>query len=268
MGLLGYERRAVIHADNYGFLDQHHQAFSPLLADPRELQLSLRAIEPVGRTLQGEVAAGAYFSLFTAPLNPSGAFFQWSMGGGIFSRFELVSTQKDLEVTDYDASMPLDFRYDRRSTRVMPFHVSSHLGDDYIKRTGILPEKYSFDAVKLLQSYEPTPRWRLYGGYLYTIRWEHSALGRNALQSGLEWTSRAWAKGSAQTYWAADLQNWERIGWNPLFHTQLGMHLRNDLTSTQTFSPYLEFASGHREQGQFYDEEETHWGLGLRLSFQ
>ena len=117
----------------------------------------------------------------------------------------------------------------------------------------ILGEKYSFDAVKILQAYEPTPRWRIYGGYLYTIRWEHSALGRNALQSGLEWTSRPWEKGSAQTYWATDLQNWQRIAWNPMFHTQLGFHFRHDAQAPQTFSPYIEFAAGTcREQGQFY----------------
>ena len=189
-------------------------------------------------------------------------------GGGIWSRFDLVSVQKDLQVTDYNASMPLDFHYaDRWSTRILPFHVSSHLGDDYIKRTGILGEKYSFDAIKVLQAFEPTPQWRIYGGYQYTLRWEHTDLGRSMLQSGLEWTSRAWAKGSANTFWATDLQDWQRVGWNPMLHTQLGLHLRHDPLSTYTFSPYLEFATGHREQGQFYYQTETHWATGIHIAF-
>jgi hypothetical protein len=265
-GLLGFAMPQA-HADDYGFLDLRHQAFRPLLADPRELQLSLRAILPVSHKVFGEVAAGTYFSLFTAKLNDSDVFFQWSMGGGIWSRFDLVSTQKDLQVTDYNASMPLDLRAGRWSTRILPFHLSSHLGDDYIKRTGILGEKYSFDAVKILQAYEPSANWRVYAGYQYTIRWEHTELGRSMLQSGFEWTSRAWAKGSAQTYFATDLQNWERVRWNPMLHTQLGLHFRHDPEKTQEFSPYIEFAAGHREQGQFYNQEETHWGIGIRLSF-
>jgi len=255
----------IAHADDYGFLDLRHRAFRSLMADPRELQLSLRAILPVSHKLFGEVAAGDYYSLYTAPLNNSGAFFQWGMGGGIWSRFDLVSEQKDLQVTDYNASMPVDFHVGRWSTRILPFHLSSHLGDDYIKRTGVVPEKYSFDAIKLLQAFEPTPQWRLYGGYLYTIRWGHTDLGRHALQSGLEWTSLPWDHGSIETFWAADLQNWERVHWNPELHTQLGLRFRHDPDSHQTFSMYLEFATGHREQGQFFDQQETHWGLGIKL---
>jgi len=260
----------MAHADaepqpnSYGFLDMYHHAFRSLVADPRELQLALRSILPVSHKLFGEVAAGAYFSLFTAKLGPD-AMFQWSMGGGIWSRFDLISTEKDLQVTDYNASMPLDFQYGRWATRILPYHMSSHLGDDYIKRTGILGEKYSFDALKLLQAFEPTPQWRLYAGYQYTIRWEHASLGRSMLQSGLEWTSRPWASGRVETFWANDLQNWERVGWNPMVHTQLGMHFRRDAEAAQKLSLYVEYAAGHREHGQFYNQKESHWGLGLKL---
>lgn len=252
------------YADSYGFLDMRHHAFRSLEADPRELQLSLRDILPVSHKVFGEVAAGTYFSLFTAKLAPD-AMFQWSMGGGIWSRFDLISTQKDLQVSDYNASLPLDFKYGRWASRILPYHLSSHLGDDYIKRTGILGSKYSFDALKLLQAFEPTHNWRLYAGYQYTIRWEHTELGRSMLQSGLEWTSNPWADRRIETYWANDLQNWERVGWNPIFHTQLGLHFRRDVEAPQKFSFYVEFAAGHREQGQFYADKETHWGLGLKL---
>jgi hypothetical protein len=253
-------------ADDYGFLDLRHHAFRSLLADPRELQLSLRTISPVGHKLFGEVAAGDYYGLYTRPLGNSGAFFQWSMGGGIFSRFDLVSDTKDLQVTDYNASMPLDIRAGRWSTRLLPFHVSSHLGDDYIKRTGTVSQKYSFDAIKLLQAFEPTPQWRLYGGYIYTLRWGHTDLGRHAFQAGLEWTSRSWARGSAETYWATDFQSWQRTAWNPQLHTQVGIRFRHDPTSAHTFSFYLEYAAGRREQGQFYEQRESHWTLGLKLA--
>ena len=58
---------AIPDADDYGFLDMRHHAFRSLMADPREIQLSLRAILSPSphKAKKGEVAAGLYFSLFT-----------------------------------------------------------------------------------------------------------------------------------------------------------------------------------------------------------
>ena len=55
-----------------------------------------------------------------------------------WSRFDLVSTQKDLQVSDYNASMPLDLKKTAAGIDrgILPYHLRSHLGDDYIKRTG------------------------------------------------------------------------------------------------------------------------------------
>src|SRR4029077_15726356 len=147
------------------------------------------------------------------------------IAGGIFSRFDLVSEQKDFEVIDFTANMPIDLRIGRWSMRVMPYHISSHLGDDYIKRHGVTPEKYTFDSFKWLTAYEPWNWMRLYGGFNYVIRNEFTDLGRYAVQSGLEWTSPPFGRGHAQFYWATDFQSWERVGWNPTVNTQLGVHI-------------------------------------------
>ena len=52
-----------------------------------------------------------------------------------------------------------------------------------------------------------------------------------------------------------------------MLHTQLGLRFRRDSEAPQNLSTYIEFATGHREQGQFYTQEETHWGLGVKLSW-
>ena len=131
-----------------GLFANAKEVFRPLLADPRELQMALRQTTPVSHTNLGDIAVGDYFGLYRWALPWKDSYVQWSVGAGVFARFDLVAVEKTSEVIDYYVTMPVDVRIGKWSTRLMPYHVSSHLGDDYIKQTGILPDKYSFDSYK------------------------------------------------------------------------------------------------------------------------
>jgi len=253
-------------ADEYGLMARGERAFPPLVADPRELQIALKAVSPINHEIQGEVALGEYFSLYKWRVNDS-MFLQWLAGGGVFSRFNLLKPTKDLKVSDYSANMPVELRVNRQwSFRVMPFHVSSHLGDDFIAETGRMPRKYSVDSLKVLGAYEPTPRWRFYSGYQFIIRSVTENLGRSVLQAGTEWNSAWWGPGPRwQAFAAQDFQTWERIGWNPQYHVQAGIRLKREPTSPQSISWFVEFGAGRRPYGQFYKEKETRWSTGLRF---
>ncbi|HVO33358.1 MAG TPA: DUF1207 domain-containing protein, partial [Elusimicrobiota bacterium] len=253
------------HPTPAGFLADAHDVFPSLVADPRELQFALRLAMPVQHTAKGEISAGDYFGLYRWQLPWEDSYLQWSIGGNVTGRFDLVDETKDNEVDDFDASMPIDVRVGRWSTRILPYHVSSHLGDDYIKRTGILPQKYSFDSFKWFVAYEPLRALRLYAGYHFVIRNETTNLGHYALQGGVEWRSGWWGDQHAQTYWATDVQSWERVAWNPSVTSQLGVRLAHDSTQRQAVCPFVEFSSGHMTPGQFFNREETRWVLGLRF---
>ena len=166
---------------------------------------------------------------------------------------------------DYYANMPFDLRVKKWTLRLLPYHVSSHLGDDFIKRTGILPEKYSFDAYKTLIAYEPWTCLRLYGGSNYIIRNSKDYLGRYSVQAGMEWTSGWWADNHAQLFWATDFQSWERVAWNPSVNTQLGVRIANHPDDKQTLSIFTEYGAGHMAYGQLFQQQESHWVLGLRF---
>jgi hypothetical protein len=248
-----------------GLFANAKEVFPPLLADPREIQLGLRMVTPVSRTAQGEVLAGDYFGLYRWELPWQESYLQWSVAGGIFSRFDLVSMQKDNEVLDYSANMPIDVRIGKWSTRFLPYHISSHLGDDFIKRTGILPLKYTFDSFKWLFAYEPAKGVRLYSGFNYILRNRYTDLGRNAVQTGTEWTSGWWGHDHAQLYWANDFQTWQRVGWNPTIASQVGVHLANKPQDIEKLTLYIEYGAGHMAFGQLFQQEESHWVLGLRF---
>lgn len=260
-----FPRAAEAALSDTGFLTNAKEVFRPLVADPREIQLALRLVTPVGHKNLGEIAAGDYFGLYRWALPWEDSYIQWSVAGGVFARFDLVSEQKDSQAVDYSASMPLDIRVRNWSLRLLPYHQSSHLGDDLIKRTGVLPEKYTFDSYRTLFAYEPTPLWRIYAGHNYIMRNNSVSYGRTMLQGGLEWMSPWFAQGRAQAFWASDFQSWQRIHWNPIFTTQLGVRFAKTPESRQRLALFTEYGAGHMSFGQFYRQKESHWVLGLRF---
>jgi hypothetical protein len=248
-----------------GFLANAKEVFRPLLADPRELQFALRLTMPVSHRPKGEIAAGDYFGLYRWTLPWTASYVQWSVGGGVVSRFDMDSIEKSNEVLDYSVYMPLDVRVGKWSSRLAPYHISSHLGDDFIKETGVVPEKYSFDAVKWLFAYEPLQNLRFYGGFHAALRNRTVDLGRYTLQAGGEWRSGWWAGGHAQTFLANDFQSWERVGWNPENTTQCGVRFAHDPLEKQAIALFTEYGTGVMAYGQLFQRRESHWVLGIRF---
>src|SRR6266849_964573 len=71
-----------------GLFTDAKEVFRPLIADPREIQLSLKAMQRVSHKLNGEAAIGDYFGLYRWALPPSDSYLQWSVAGGAFGRFD------------------------------------------------------------------------------------------------------------------------------------------------------------------------------------
>jgi len=246
------------------WLPPAHELFQPLRADPRELQYALREVSPVSRGPLGEAAVGDYLGLYRWNLE-GGKAFQVSIGGGAFGRFDLASKTDDLETVDYYGNLPFDFRDGPWSVRFMPYHTSAHLGDDYLRDTGLETEKHAWDNLKWLVSYEPLSCVRLYGGYNYVFRTLPGGIGRNAVQGGFEVQSRWYAGHHVRYYWANDLQSWERTAWNPMFNSQAGVTLANKPEDARAVSFFIEYGCGRQPQGQFYLQKETRWDFGIRF---
>ena len=96
-----------VFADDFsahtGLFAPAKEVFRPLLADPREIQMALRFVAPAGGENQGEADLGEYFGLYRWALPWQNAYLQWSIAGGVFARFDLVSVQKDFQVIDFFA---------------------------------------------------------------------------------------------------------------------------------------------------------------------
>lgn len=246
------------------FLPPAHELFEPLRADRREIQYAVRAVAPVAHIPLGEVAIGDYLGLYRWDLG-NGRAFQVSLGAAAFGRFDLTNKTNDLQSVDYYGNLPFDYRDGRWALRFMPYHTSSHLGDDYLKAQGGVTEKHTWDNLKWLVSYQPLSLLKLYAGYNYVFRTLPGGIGRNAVQGGFELQSRWFADNHLQYYWANDLQSWQRVQWNPMFNSQVGCTFAHKPGDARSLSLFLEYSTGRQPEGQFYLQQETRWSLGLKF---
>lgn len=247
-----------------GMTPNPDELFAPLLADPRELQFALRMAYPRKDVTKAEVAIGHYYGIYRWALPGSAGAMQVNIGGGIFPRFDF-SYDKNLQVIDFYGNIPFDIRIGKWSNRTMVYHVSSHLGDDYIRSTGQLGANNSWNSLRSILSYDAYPLLRLYGGYTYNLLYVPGAQKLQAYQYGFEINTRAFSNGRAKAYWANDMQLWERTAWAPMFNSQLGIKVGQNPLTGRGVSYFLEYTAGPEYYGQFFMSEETRVTIGAKF---
>ena len=238
--------------------------FASLRADPRELHFAMRLALPQDNKTVAEVAIGHYYGIYRWALPKDAGYMQLNIGGGIFPRF-IFPDDKALQVIDFYGNLPIDIRVGKWSGRFMFYHVSSHLGDDYIKSSGRFGERNSWNSLRSIVSYDFNLLFRLYAGYTYHILVEPAEQKLGAFQAGFEIYSKPFLEGRAQAYWATDIQGWDRRAWRGMFNSQIGVKTGRDATKGRGISYFAEFTAGPKYYGQFFQEDETRAGLGVKF---
>ena len=241
------------------------QLFQRLLADPRQARTTGRYYQ------QGE------FHLADISLGDSWGMVRWGMGdwkaqwnveGMAYSRFRLTGGINEFQTIDFFGNLPVELRRGRFSGRVTLFHESSHLGDDYIRRTNDLGFRYSVEGIRGVGSWDAHPFLRLYGGgvgMIHSVPRRQSGevqAGFEARGSDLHWITRH----PCYLYLAQDLQFKGRTKWNPNSNTELGLRIAYSgaLRSIRVHGSYF---GGHSEFGQFFSRLENRFDFGITLDF-
>jgi hypothetical protein len=200
-------------------------------------------------------------------LRRSGTNFM-SLGArfGIASRFEFGSESFDLWAADFRGGGVWGLRQGPMAYEAAVFHESSHLGDEMIERGDRERQDIGVNGIRLTVSRQWKEWLRTYGG-LTGVPWaDPDELQSIGFHAGAELTSLPpWKRG----YVAAELEVWEWRDWNPDFTAQVGLFLasRGEKTWLSRARTYFEFRTGSVELGQFYNETETRFGLGLALDW-
>lgn len=167
--------------------------FRPLVADPKEPQMSVSVVEVDAARddfTAGLAAIGATFGLMRWPGRSASEGWQLNWFVGAFSQFNLDSSSDDLINTDYLVGLPLTYRRGRFSTRLRLFHQSSHLGDEFILG-GTAPERInlSVEVLDATLAYD-WGGWRGYGGGSYLIGRDPDDLKQQGLHAGADYVGR------------------------------------------------------------------------------
>jgi hypothetical protein len=143
-------------------------------------------------------------------------------------------------------------------------HDSSHVGDEYAERTGRERINYTRAEVAFGLSLAFFSHWRVYGEAAYAYDMRNVQLQAPwRVEGGLEFEDahRFW-KGRLGYYAAIDVTAYEESDWERDITVQAGLVL--PVTGlVRTYRLGVEYRDGRSIIGEFFQDEETHWALGL-----
>ena len=170
------------------------------------------------------------------------------------SRFDLEQSSNPFIEITFRTGGYLRARYGKVAARLELYHVSAHLGDEYLLQENIEPVGTSREGLELLLQVAPVDGLILFGGPGALVR---SAPGfRTAsLRLGAEWeapTAR-WAR----PFVGVDAFAWAEQDWDPQVAAEAGAALGNNARLT-----FL-LGLGPSRAGQFLRDTETLIGLSF-----
>jgi hypothetical protein len=249
--------------------------FEPLIADPRWPHFSAAWHDHGGHDDLSNVAAvslGDGFSFLQAPVDTD-TLGTGTIGIGlqaaVFAIFDLDAPSSDLVNADYLVALPLQWRHGPFSAMVRLYHQSSHLGDEFLLRTGTQRVNLSYEAVDLkLSWYAYDDLLRIYGGGGWLVHRDPGDLKPGLAQIGIELRAPwRFANERLRPIAAIDLQSAQAWDWEVDTSTRLGVELESDSDRHYVLQLTLDYFNGRNPNGQFYTTSTEFWGVGIHAYF-
>lgn len=244
-------------------LPSQRRIVEPLLASPLETQTRLKfGCQKDGPTLF-QVTFGDDMVLFRREFAADHAI-DVSFRGLIAARFAANQESFPLQSSDYLGGFACGYQRGPNEFEALLFHVSSHLGDeplDFGERERI---NYSRNSLRLLWS-RRFEDLRLYVAPIVDFSpGPENSSRRMRLQCGAEYyfdfLDKPW-------FIAADTESIEANDWSANLTGQVGMFLTRQ--ADHPFAPriFLEVFTGHSAFGQYWNESETNFMVGVGSSW-
>ena len=254
--------------------------FQPLIANPRdpiysvayrggdflakhEIAISLGDTFPIFRwfdvlpwhgDMQIDIAACVWGIFDIAPkVHPNG---EWA---------ELITT-------DYLLEVPLSYAVDKWSFRLRAYHISSHLGDEYmVNHANVIRLNPSFEALDIFASYQATGGIRLYVGPGVIVNSDKGfPMKRFYFGYGLEWRFKGFRyhyhKLHGSPFLAFDIQQWQINYFRPSATAQLGYEWSKLKGAGRKVRIFGEYHDGYGE-GQFLRVRSRYFAIRLSWGF-
>lgn len=243
--------------------------YDPLIADPQwprfAAEYQAYHDDPELRNV-ADVAFGGMLPVFQADLIGEG---RWELGvqAGVFSIFDLDGSSFDLINSDFWVGLPVTVRWGRFSSILRVYHQSSHLGDEFLLRTGTDRVNLSYEAVDLIPSLDLWDWGRVYLGGGYLFHREPADLKRKYVLAGAELRSPVafgeWLRPIA----ALDVHRREEQDWRSDYSLRAGFQLENAAFEGRRLLLLAEYYKGRSPNGQFFERRIEYWGVGVHFFF-
>jgi hypothetical protein len=186
--------------------------------------------------------------------------WQIDLEGAALPRLD-PEVERDLVAVDFRAGLPVTYGIGPNRTKLAYYHLSSHLGDEFLlKNPGVTRRNYSRDVLVLGHSYYVTPDWRLYGEAGWAFYSDVS--GEWEFQFGLDYSPMIFNGFRGSPFAAINAHLREEVDFGGNLVAQLGWQWRQ-AASGHLFRLGFEYFNGKSDQFEFFDRYENKLGFAF-----
>ncbi len=259
--------------------------FAPLIADPRQPinSAAMRFGDKVCGDVCAAVSLGDDFPVFRwINIMRWHGDLQIGIEAGIWSVFNYKNIHHrpkhetcELVNTDYLVGIPLTYAFDQWSFRLRVYHISSHLGDEFLcnhRKEVDRRKNPSMEAIDFFSSYQFSSGLRGYFGPGIVF---HSDRSFHIKPLYIEYGIELRILGSKFDYhrlygtpfFAIHLENWQQRHWDLDLTAKLGYELSKLQGVGRKMRVYVDYHHGYSYEGQFFNKRTQYGEVGFSWGF-
>ncbi len=259
---------------------QTNVLFRPTIANPRQVIYSIgyRGNDKVAGRKAIPISLGDDFPIYRWLDVLWHGDLQLGVEAGIWAVFDIdprpnVDNGTALFNTDYYLGIPITYALNKWAWRLRVYHISSHLGDEYlVNHPEVVRLNPSFEALDLFLSFQANDFLRVYGGIGWIIHSDNSFHMKHAY---FEYGGEVSFLGSRSlyhklygnfflaTYW----KHWQLHHYEIDGTYLLGYEWSKLQGIGRKIRLFFEYHHGFSWEGQFMRERTNYWGFRLAWGF-
>lgn len=176
-----------------------------------------------------------------------------------------IPEEVDVRSADFRAGLPLTYGLGRHRFKIGYYHLSSHLGDEFLlKNPGFPRLNFSRDAFILGHMIYVTPQLRIYGEASWAFKSEINEPWE--FQFGVDYLPCGPTGVGGAPFFAVNGHFREEVNFGGAVTAQAGWAWRGS-TGTNLFRVGLHYYNGESNQYSFFDDHEEQIGFGVWYDF-
>lgn len=242
--------------------------YKSYLAGEREPRLSTSFVHDKGGEWQWDSTLGGRASIVRYGTENSMQAQGWELQveGAAFVRL-LPENERDVAAVDFRAGVPLAYRNGPYQFRFGYYHISSHLGDEFLlKNPGYDRLNYSRDSLILGAGYFPTENLRVYAELGWAVIYTSGGAEPWEVQTGFEWQTQQPTGIRGAPYFAMNIHLRQEVDWGGNVNLLAGWMWRG-FRADHTFRTGLQYFNGKDAQFSFLQENQQLIGWGIRYDY-